>query len=373
MNAPIKDPERGGLPSASAMDRFISCPGSFNAERGMPQLPELEVTSQGTDIHEAMETGDATDLAENEQEIAVRLERMERETLENWSVSIGLDVSVSRVAEQRFWIRDRKTLALIASAKLDSHYLAGKHALLIDFKSGYKKATSSEHNWQLITQAIALWHEYPHLEHFRAAIAASRLSSSVDAADFTVDQLRYGEFVIQAAYWRSRDPEAPRNPGLWCQYCKARANCPNAAAYALLVLFLVPDHGKLAIVEQASAMSLPQLAVVQHRAGISALIFTAIKDRLKTFSDAELATVGLKLVPGAEIRSIENVMIAHRLLLQTLPEAEVYGCEKIAVGKIQTAYRAHTGCKTKEAVAWTNEAMAGLITVRQNKPSLESL
>ena len=110
---------REGLPSASGMERFVNCAGSHQAEVGMPPLPEQKVTASGTDIHDALKTGDSENLEEDDAAVAKRLAGMETKALEDWTLAC-LPAHVTRparVAEERLWIRDRKTLDLVASAQ----------------------------------------------------------------------------------------------------------------------------------------------------------------------------------------------------------------------------------------------------------------
>ncbi len=115
-----EDP-RNGLPSASSVYRVVACPGSLNSEIGLPELPPQKVTEEGSDIHEAIETGDTSGLSGDAEQIANKLRAMESQALDAWLGSIpNYDGTVpDRHTEERLWIRDRKTLELVASAQLD--------------------------------------------------------------------------------------------------------------------------------------------------------------------------------------------------------------------------------------------------------------
>lgn len=374
---PIQDPERGDLPSASGMERFIACPGSALAQRGLPPLPEQKVTAQGTGIHGAMETGDATDLAEDEQEIACRLEKLELKAVADWSEANGFDEhdrsGMARKAEVRNWIRDRKTLEPIASAKKDVYYVVREFALIIDFKSGFKDATPSERNWQLLTQAVALWHEHPEVMDFTVGIAASRLRSTLDLAHYGVEELRYAEFQINAAVWRAQQPNAPRSPGLWCQYCRANGVCPTAAAYSLIQKSrLDPCLGPIGFQLEIQQMDVSQMADVWRRSKIGAFIFEAVKNRLERMPVELLASVGLGLKDGAEVRKITDVTAARAKLAMILTPAEIDGCSSLALGKLAAAAKKGS-LSGKQAAQLVDATLEGTISVSQNKSSLVEL
>ena len=121
---------RENKPSASSMERFVNCPGSWQSEQGQPELPKAKVTQDGTDIHEALATGEGDELELTPGEIADKLRRMEGTALEDWANTNKLETFQPRVAEQRLWLRNPRTLELVASAQLDVFYLSPPHALI---------------------------------------------------------------------------------------------------------------------------------------------------------------------------------------------------------------------------------------------------
>ncbi len=371
--AVVFDPERLGLPSASGMERFVNCAGSHEAERGMPPLPKQLTTDQGTAIHEAAASGDDSALDEEELPIAERLARLEQQAVRDWGNAHGDAVTFfERTAERRLWIRDRKTMDLIASAQLDVYYIAGPYALVIDMKTGYKKTTPSERNWQLLTQAIALWHEYPQLAEFRVAIAASRLSSKLDLAVYDAFELATAENAIHAAIWRSKQPNPPRNPGTWCDYCRARANCAAYASWSSVALHSVRHDGSpLGILEAVQSLSSAQCADIYRRVPMAKALFGHIEARLATLPDEELAKIGLVRKPGANVRCITDAGKAREKLLTLLAAPILDGCTSIGLGAVQKALAQAHSLKPKEARKLADETLSDLITVVQNKPSLE--
>lgn len=376
MTTPEKD-IREGLPSASGMERFVNCAGSHQAEQGMPPLPEQAVTRSGTEIHEALESGDASALQEDDATVAKRLAAMEAKALEDWTLAClpAHVVRPTRNAEQRLWIRDRKTLDLIASAQLDVYYIFGNGALFLDFKSGFKKATASEKNWQVLTQALTLRHEHPNLLEFRGGIAASRLSSNLDLVEYTAEQLDHAELELHHAIWRAKQPNPPRTPGTWCQYCRANGHCAEAAAYSSIVLFHLDlkDWSKLSIIEAVAKMDTAQMAHVFVRSKVASIIFDNVEARLKNVPAAELEKAGLNLKPGAEKRSLTDTAKAWELIASLLTEPERLACISIAIGKLTKAVAKNKKIKEDDAKILLEQTLSGLIVTTQNKPSLEIL
>jgi hypothetical protein len=320
MSAAIAD-ERGGLPSGSNMDKVLNCPGSPAAERyeGEPPVEEEDWAAQGTRIHKALETNDLSLLDEEETELARRLERMIEEGFGEWLAAFELQWEQTKVGkEERFWMHDRRTLAALASAQLDRVYVNGPFGLVIDTKTGFLDAAPAYLNAQLKTQAVVLWHEYPALSHIRVAIAQHRFKSKYDYCDYDLEALRLAEQDLLFGFWRARQPDAPRFPGTWCRYCRARGVCREAAAYSLLpvVTLDVADQtvSKKEIEERVSRLSHRDLAAVQSRKSVAENIFKAVSDRLKSLPAAQLAAVGFTLSEGDMVREVSNAQALFALL-----------------------------------------------------------
>lgn len=367
---PVTD-ERAGLPSASRMERVIACPGSIAAEQGLTPLPEEDVTTEGTEIHTAMETGDARGLEENAQQIAVRLERMVTEARTRWEAAnetvVGLDEK-----EVRVWIRGRQ-LEPVASAKLDRLYInvGATHALIIDYKTGYRAVTPAERNWQLLTQAVAVLDDYPSVEHFEVGYAQSRLSSKLDTAVYTADQIRHAKGIILGALWLSEQPGAHRNAGTWCHYCQARGECPTAATYATVVLADPAMRDKLGMIDAIGNLTIAQQARVWRISKVAQRVFDAIEDRLKNTPEAALEPNGIKLKPGATTRAISDYGAARAKLAGLLTEPELNECSKFTLGSILKF--AKQGRTAKAAETLVESTLGELIVTKENKPSLTEI
>lgn len=374
MNQPITtDNERLGKISASGMERFVNCAGSFQAEQGMPELPAADVTAAGTRIHSALETGDMEGMEETEADIAKRIMAMDKSAVADFCRDQGIESVPLRHAEERLWIRHRATLELLASAQLDIYYVHNDVALIIDGKSGFKKATAADKNWQLLTQAIALRHDSPAVKTFFVAIAASRLGSSFDIAQYSAEDIDAGERELHHAIWKSKQPNPQRNPGTWCQYCRANGHCAEAAAYSSIVLFemKLKDWNKLGIIEAVQQMTPAQLAHVFVRSKIAGMIFDNVEARLKIMSPEDLAKIGLGLKPGAERRTVTSLVAAREKLSTVLSSSELDECLTLSVTNAQKAIGKKKQLKAEVAKTFTNELLGEVLETKQNKPSLE--
>lgn len=245
-------------------------------------------------------------------------------------------MQVETFREQRLWIRNRANLGLIASAQLDVYFIYGSNALAIDFKTGFSEQTPSERNWQLKTQALALWHEYPNLKHIRMAIAHSRLSSKFDACDFTVRDLEMVERDLLFLVWKSEQPDAPRVPGAHCRWCKARGLCPESATMALVVSKGV-EFGSLKnsldVAALIKTLTPSQLKFIYERRSLANEIIEGSVQRLKTLPPEQLALIGLKLDNGASLKPITNTKLAYERLEQVLGKPAMMEVISVARGK----------------------------------------
>lgn len=317
-NQPVNETdERGGLASASKMDRYKHCHGSFNAEQRYSQEEESEflVRDQGDEVHEVLETDSIDKLDDGEiKRIAAGVKKLEKKAIEDFAMNLGLtrkefDSEVQVIREERFWILD-KDGNQIFSAKPDLVMIHADSALVVDYKTGYLPVTPAIRNMQIRTQCLAVWKNHPTLRHIRGAVAAYRLTGSLVQVDYELGDLFAAMRELTHILWRTRDPDAERVPGDWCRYCPAKANCPQAAAYALLPVVYIGDNVKVKDVPNRSLdLNLQQLAAIHKRKSIAGHIFKAVHNRLRNMTDAELATVLLKKVKGRDIHNYSEHML----------------------------------------------------------------
>lgn len=332
---------RAGLPSASSMDRYAHCPGSWSTEAGLPELPTADVTQDGTDIHEALETGDDSDLGMTQKEIATKLKSMEADAVAQWMQDFNLDGPVTVIREERLWVHDRRTLDPLVSAQLDVGFQCGNYGLVLDFKTGFKGATPSEVSWQSRVQTIAFWQEKfdDKVQCIRAGFAASRLASKLDTTDYAPESLQRVFYELQHVLWRIKQPNAPRVPGAHCRYCRAQSTCPEAATFAMLPTcgLSVLKKDQLSVVEAVQRMTPQDLALVHSRKSLAESIFKMVDERIRNLSEADLAAAGLSLGPPRKTYPMEDEKMAHYDLqlasLGLTPEQRL-SCYKIVRGRV---------------------------------------
>lgn len=363
------------------MDRVVHCAGSVAAERDLPPLPSQQVTQQGTNIHDALESGDDSELELTEQEIKDRLSSLEKETAALWYEEFNLEREAPTVREKRFWIRERKSLDLLASARLDFALVHNTHALVINYKSGYADSTPSERNWQCRTEVIALWQEFPQLEHIRGGIVQSRLYSKIDLTDYQLEDLVRIEREIRHVLWRASQPDAARVPGPHCRYCRALAHCREAAAYVLMppariAPYTVRTNGKidvLAIGEAISKLAPNELAFLYQRRKIADAVFDAVEARMKTLAADELRAIGYKVAEGNRNKIVVNAKRAYERLGELLSEEERFLCIRISRGPAAELIAAKRGISQKAAGELIVSTLGDALVEKIGNPKLQEV
>lgn len=326
------------LPSASNGEQWYHCPGSLALEReAPPEIPSVEA-QQGSEIAAALESDDFKELDEKGRTIAEKLKAQREEALDAWQKEFdepaaGLDV----YKEERWWIRDMNRKA--CSAKPDFTAIGRKHAFGVDDKSGYLQVTAAYRNYQARIQAVAIAAEFRRVESVRVVISQYRFRGRVDPVDYDPTNLAAARRELFFNLWRTEQPHAPRVPGPWCRYCRAKTLCPEYASYALLPMV---HTGSTPLNKQdaqavAYKLTLEQLAYIVLRFPMLHNFEDAVKERLKGLSDEELASVGLRRQATGSVSVCEDVnklwRVVHEAKLLTVLEFQ--GCLKPVIGQVE--------------------------------------
>lgn len=307
----VKD-ERQGKPSASGGSKWYSCPGSVALEAIAPEEEPTDEAIQGSEIAKAREEESEDGLDEEGKTIAQRLTEQESQALADWLSERfpgAVDGNPLVFREERLWARDDAMKPMV-SAKPDWFYIFKDEALCGDDKSGYLAVTEAHKNIQARIQALCLKHEYPHLKRIRVAISQFRFKKRFTACDYDEQGLAIAEKEVFFRLWLTTDPYAVRTAGDHCRWCKAKASCPESAAYTMLpmVPFQGRDIAKKDIPAAVATLDLQTLGFLRHKSALISNILDAVGARLKKeFTPEQLATVGLQLVPSAGVRTLPNV------------------------------------------------------------------
>ena len=332
----MRDP-RKGKPSASRMHRVCHCPGSVLAEALAPKGKSTKVADAGTEIHDALADDDFESLGEDERVIAERLVEMKAKALEAFKVATG-SKDVNEFREKRYWIKSPKGDP-ICSAQLDVAYVAGDKALVIDTKTGYKEVTPAQSNWQIKTQAVAFWRANPKVKEVWGAVASFRFREQYTSVRYTLSDLLRTERDVRFVLWRAEQENAERVPGSWCDFCSAKAFCREAGAYSLLPVPVFNEAPDGKIKERALAavetMGLEDLAMLAEKRSIINHVLDSVSARLKTYTQEELQSVGLKKQtrPRYNIEDV-NGLLSMFVKLGLLEKKECAGVCNVVLARL---------------------------------------
>lgn len=374
--------ERKGLASASRMDRLYRCPGSFAAERDASDLPSEQVTQDGTDIHEAIHSGDDSELQMTQREITAKLREMEVGCLERWIAEFNIPpASIQTIRETRYWILDGEKE--IASAKPDVVFVSESEgrAQILNFKSGYAALTPSELSWQSRCEVIAYWNNHRDATHIRAGFIASRIHSRIDTTDYEVSDLVRIKNEIRTIVWRAEQGFAPRTPGAHCRYCKAHATCPEAAAYALLpVIYSGPGAlpldrkaDPILIIQAIGRLTPQQMGFLYRRKPLVETIFKTLGYRLKSLPAADLEAAGYLLAPGNNNKEVTDPALAYSRLKSVLTDSERVQVIKLLRGTAAKMLAERTEISVKSAQVQIDEALGDCLVDKPGQPKLKAL
>jgi hypothetical protein len=283
-----------------------------------------------------------------EAEIKEQLSTMERSCYEQWWKEIvapnlnGRKPIAPKVyREQREWVFDAE-LNKITSAQVDVAYVAYEFVLVLDYKTGYKPTTPAQRNFQAKVQAVAIANEHG-CTHARVAIAQHRFTSMLTQADYDEEALQRAHAEILFDDYRSKQPEAARTPGYWCDYCPAKARCREANVYAAMPVVLAAQNNVPAAIPQeqinaiVAQMQSPDLVFMWRRSGTIVKILEAVKTRLKGLPADELSSMGLTLSEGRNQSEVKDAagLFEYLQAENLVQESEVMACVEVVFGRVE--------------------------------------
>jgi len=374
--------ERANLPSASSFDRLYFCPGSRKAEQGLSELPKDDTTETGVRVHSAMETGSDDELEDmTEKDIAKALRAMEEREIAKFQEFYNLGAPVKIIREERFWIRDRRTLEILASARPDVVAIwPPDHGFVGNYKTGFKSVTPSQLSWQSRTEVLSLWQEHFNcrdITAIRGGFLASRLRSSCDTTDYTTVDLSRVSREFMHALWRIDQPDAPRIPGQWCRWCLANGVCREKAVYDQISGAQLPvvagEPDQLKILDAIGRLTPHEMAYIYHRKASMEFAYDALQHRMKQLPENVLKDIGFKIVPGNKNREIVDTPTAFARLAIYLPDEDRMQAIKILRGKAAELLAERTGISKKSAQEQIDGAIGNALKEKPGQPKLREL
>lgn len=378
----MTDP-RKSLPSASAIARISACPGSFAAERGLPDAPTAESES-GTRIHEYLAgRAPAESLSHTELDIAESCESIALKLLLDWRARIGatdLDETIVWRDNKRLWLveKGQERCSGLADVIWTVTVQAGtSHALVLDYKTGPVNPGDADANLQLRTLAVLVDEHFGHdITTIDVALVQPLVTHTPSVCQY--DRLALGKSRCQlmAALDAANEPDAPRVAGDHCKLCRAVATCPKTASE-------VETMASLTIHESGLTVSDQEMAKLRDRCGLAKKMIAAIEAEAFRRAQADPETwrqLGYEIREGSGRRSVEDVAtVSERLNNLGVPWADITAACSINLGDIEALARGVAkdpdGKPLKGAAlkAKVNDLLAGCVTIKTAKPSLRRI
>lgn len=367
---PNPEDPRLGLASASSFERTVECPGSNQLINSLPKGPEPpnEFAERGTRIHRAFATGDPSELDEDDTTLYNQGVQYEKEIVAKWRSDYNLPDPVVIAKEERFFLHDPDTLDPIASGQPDKIYHAEDRLLGIDYKCLWSPhLPPAPRSWQLRLYAVLIWRNldgWPNISSIRFAhCKPMRRDGASDWTDYRPEDLAQSEASIRYHLWLSTQAGASRHAGQWCQYCKAKTACPEAAAMSLLPSVIaqraLPTSAE--VEDMVAAMTNEDLLKLWQIDSITRKILDAVDARLKMLPAAELNRLGLELPErGRAIDEIRDVKGAFAFLrdTQSLPEEKLWLALKLTKGGVSQILQQERGMRK----AWADKLATEILS-----------
>jgi len=354
----VKDVRRG-LPSASALERYFACPGSFLLSKNVApeEIPESEDAKMGQRVHAAREAGDVTNMDMDEADLVAQMVLDEEAIFHRWCDDYQItDAEVFQ--ERREWLMDNHRR--LCSAQIDLYALSrGKRmALVLDRKSGRKGVQPPTRNWQLKGSLVILASLYS-LVGGRVAIIQPFARRQVPC-DYGPDDI-YAENgawnQLQILLTRISNPKAQRVTGPQCEHCPAKAICPEAQALTKAVEMMkgmswstLKPEIKLELWERCRIVQ-DIIDQVNHiirndvRAGlIPGLAMSKDTHPRLIESATKLASAFSVIFPGEDLREVFDNMT------------------KASVGSLEEYVRTRNGWTKAATTEWVNHNLGEIIT-----------
>lgn len=339
---------------ASNAHRWMECPGSVEAERGIDDKPSA-FAEEGTRAHDlaerALTTGATVLDAHDDQEMA-EFVRTYVEYVQH--VTANADhVAIEQRVDYGGWVTGGFGTA-------DAIAVVGDTLQVIDLKYGMGVRVDAANNPQGMLYALGAYAATELLFEVKRVvitIVQPRLDHISEWEISIGDLLRWAEFARQAAE-ATQQPDAPRHPGeKQCRFCKAKASCRALMEYAESVL--MSDFDALDDLPKANTLRDHDMRRALDAKPLIEGWLSAVEAQVKERLETGRGFGGYKLVAGKSSRRWRNDDDAATLL------AEHLGDDAFAPPKLLSPAQAEKALgKQRKGV------IADLVEVSQGRPAL---
>lgn len=359
------------LNSASNLHRRQLCPGSAAAEDGLPEESN-DASAEGTLLHHHDASPDLSrdSLTQKQRDILDRNAGLRERFLAVKRDELQLHDETPVVFKEReFFLCDEELIpiepAFPAHPDLILWYRKAKTAFIFDSKFGRNPVQSADVNLQLRTYGVVFNDECP-CDRIYVAITQPWVAAPDDfhAAQYCGADMPHFKKELLGIIADTRKPFAPRRASVEaCQWCKAKASCPEAAKiiYELAVA-------------KVNGIAIPQLEKLWPEAKRARLVIDNMEERLKKIAKEHPdALQTLRLGGGGTTRRLD-AQRAFDALAAVEGEAQaialLLAASEVSLGKLASALAQGKGMKEDEAERWLESTLGEAISRAPREPQL---
>lgn len=357
----MSDP-RENLPSASSVERYSLCPGSWNLCRSLPKEDETrrdpnDDAASGTRIHAELAGQIGVSLTEDERATADKCISLWWELLTKHEFKPSMTTT-----ERRLWLHD-DALNKILSGQPDIVVANGRRAVIVDWKTGRNESTEAAGNQQLRTLAVLVAEHYD-VDQVIVAIIQPHVSPQVTTAFYNADDLARARIELLELIEAIQKPDAPRRAGeKQCRYCRGRAICPEAQEVVNSVA-LLPDAELRILTPERTAQLLDACARAED-------VIEAIRAHAKDTLAAGGTIPGWTMKPGAVRDTITNPQLVFGRFIERGGTVEQFmPAVTVKKGELKSQLKAVTGEKGKTLDASLESMLTDATETKQAAPAL---
>lgn len=316
----------------SGIIRRIHCPGSAAAEAAIPEPESSPEAAEGTRLHAVLAGTDTGEWMDSEQQELVTWcqDAVTNYALTQVNPTIYRELSLTLLA-WNYRILSYGTADVVIVSE------ASRTAVLIDYKFGRGEVPEPADNPQLSMYAAMVFQRFQ-VDRIEAVILQPRITRSPKAHVYTnrsglVDYFRN---VIAEC----EKPDAPRNAGEHCKYCRAAESCQERARNAMESL-TVAETGVVPA-ESMEAMETAQLGEIYRENLSRVTVFQKYWDKLEVTLKCRMMAgetiPGLELKRSAGNRQCVDPLELYNALKPHLSHAEFMASVTVSPAKLEESF-----------------------------------
>lgn len=329
--------------SASGATRWMGCPGSVNAEAGLPDSSS-PYAEKGTVLHDIAEHMlvtnsdgsefiDKTHVVFDDKGIPWVEAFVEASDIEHLRVYVDYvrNLGGHMLVEQRV---DFSDFVPGGFGTADAVVLVEGVLYVIDLKTGQGNRVEAEENPQLMLYGVGSWAKFDMLMDFhtvKLAIVQPPLDHISEWEISVEDLVNWAEETVRPAAELALTEDAPRVPSAdACKWCKAKGRCKEYANQALCVVAdEFKDVGDFTV-KDSDSLTDEDLAAILDKASLVEGFLKAINAEATNTIMSGGVIPGFKMVAGRSIRKWRDKAEAEKAIRKKLKVADAYKKELIS-------------------------------------------